>query len=164
MRNARRVLCAALALILTACTLAQITQVINAAVLIAEQAAAVSGANIPPQYFAYVSAASNCIAFAATEQASTDPAVIKAAKITQACAQYTSVALPPGTAQNLVTWVRKLASSIQNILDELPPVGAQAKSSTPAKPDVMSASDVKALRALAGRAELAKVKAESAKR
>lgn len=147
----------ALVLFLAACTLAQITQVINAAVLIAEQAAAITGVNIPQAYLNYVSAASSCIAFAATEQASADSAAVKGTKITEQCAQHTSAALPPGTAQNLVTMAGKLAAAIQDILSHLPPpqAGLAASRSSPATAKSVSDADVRALKSLATRAERA---------
>jgi len=149
----------AIALLISACTLAQIVQVINAAVLIAEQAAAITGTGIPPAYLAYVSAASNCIAFAATEQAGTDPAAVKGTKITEACSRFTSAALPPGTAQKYVDMAGKLAKAIQDILLKLP-VSSQSATNAPAKPDVMSANDVAALHKLADRAQAALAKVE----
>lgn len=157
----------AILLVLGACTLAQIVQTINAAVLIAEQAAAITGVNIPPQYFAYVSAASGCISFAATEQASTDSAPVKTTKITVACSKYTSAALPPGTAQNYVDMAGKLATAVQNILAQLPPAPSHALTGRAAAPApaevVLKPADVRALNSLAGRADLAKAKAESRK-
>jgi hypothetical protein len=141
----------ALILVLASCNVAQIVQLINAAVLIAEQAAAVTGI-IPPQYIAYVTAASECIAFASTETASSDSAALKADKITAECAKYATVALPPGTAANLVTLVSKLAVSIQGILGALPSTtGLKATRPVPEKP--LSASDLQILKDSAVRAK-----------
>ncbi len=146
----------ALILILTACNVASIVQLINQAVVIAEQAAAVTGL-IPPEYIAYVTAASDCIAFASTEEASSDSAALKADKITAQCSMYASVALPPGTAANLVALVSKLAVSIQGILNALPPSTSAAPRATapqatkPEKP--LTDNDRAALNMLSSRAK-----------
>jgi hypothetical protein len=148
----------ALILILTACNVASIVQLINQAVVIAEQAAAVTGL-IPPEYIAYVTAASDCIAFASTEEASSDSAALKADKITAQCSMYASVALPPGTASNLVALVSKLAVSIQGILNALPPTtsaaaaprAVQPQAAKPEKP--LTDNDRAALNMLSSRAK-----------
>lgn len=146
----------ALILILAACNLASIVQLIGQAVAIAEQAAAVTGI-IPPEYIAYVTAASDCIAFASTEEASSDSAALKADKITAQCSAYATVALPPGTAANLVSLVSKLAVSIQGILGALPArsnaLAPRATAPTAAKPEKpLSPSDIAALHTLSNRA------------
>lgn len=139
------------------CNLAQIVQVINAAVLIAEQAAAITG-KIPPEYIAYVSAASQCLATAATEQASSHSPSDKALNTTRACAQYASIALPPGTAQNALDKAQQLAQAIQNILNTLSAAGPQGVAIAPGQtPPVASApslkpDDIRALKELSERA------------
>ena len=154
----KRILFVPLALILAlaACNVASIVQLISQAVAIAEQAAAVTGI-IPAEYIAYVTAASDCIAFASTEEASSDSAALKADKITAQCSKYASVALPPGTAANLVALVSKLAVSIQSILAALPPTTSAAAprataptAATPEKP--LTSNDIAALHMLSNRA------------
>lgn len=108
-----------LALTLAACNVASIVTIIAQAAAIAEQAAAISGV-LPPQYADYVSSASECIAFAAQEEASADSQAVKADKIVAQCAQLTSVVLPPGTAKDAAAIAARLALAIQKILAGLP--------------------------------------------
>jgi hypothetical protein len=143
------------ALVLTACSVAEIVSVINQAVLIAEQAAAIAGV-LPPEYVAYVSAASECIAFAAEEEASSDSAGVKASKIGAQCATLVSAVLPPGTAADLVALAAKLAAAIQQILAQLPGAGALGPQVATSKP--LSTSDIQALQKLAVRAHAAGAK------
>jgi hypothetical protein len=148
-----------IALLCSSCTAAQIVQVIDAAVTIGEEAAAAAGVNISLAYSAYVSAALNCISFAATEEGSSDPASTKYTQITAKCAQYASVALPPGTAQNLVNMAAKLALSIEGILAKLPKPAPLTARASPTGP-VLKPADVQKLHALAQRAEAASRKAK----
>lgn len=141
----------ALILILAACNVASIVQLIGQAVAIAEQAAAVTGI-IPAEYIAYVTAASDCIAFASTEEASSDSAALKADKITAQCSKFATVALPPGTAANLVALVSKLAVSIQGILNALPATSTAPRVAAPVPEKQLSSNDIAALNMLAGRA------------
>lgn len=144
----------ALLLILSACNVASIVQLIGQAVAIAEQAATVTGL-VPPEYVAYVTAASNCLAFASTEEASTDSAALKGDKITAQCAMYATIALPPGTAANLVTLVSRLAVSIQSILATFPSSNGTRALQPGTKPATLSENDIAALNMLAGRARAA---------
>lgn len=139
----------AMSLLLVACSLAQITQLINVAVQILDQAAAVTGV-IPPSVAAYFTAASQCIAFAATEQASSDSKLVKDDKIFAECSKDASVVLPPGTAQNVATIASNLAKSIQDILANVA-ISKTARGAT--GPDVMSSNDRAALAGLSAKAQ-----------
>jgi hypothetical protein len=148
MRN-RYAIGAAFALALASCSVSSIVSLIGAALTIAEEAAAITGV-LPPEYVAYVSAAGDCIAFAAEEESSADSAAVKAAKIGAQCAHLASVTLPPGTAANVSRIAYELAFAIHNILAELPKVK---------KP--LTAADVEMLRAIPERARAAGAKVQT---
>jgi hypothetical protein len=133
------------ALLLTACTVASIVTVIGQALTVAEQAAAVTGV-LPPEYVAYVEAASECIAFAAEEEASSDSPEEKAIEIAGQCGLYTQVTLPSGAPANVLAMAVRLTAAIQAIISDLPK----------AKP--VSLTDVQLLQSFAPRAHAAAAK------
>lgn len=116
-----------LSLFLTACSTATILMYIELALKIATTATSVSGI-VPVQYVNYVDAALGCIEFASTEANSTDTQAIKTTKIIADCSQLTSVVLPTGTSQNIVTDANNIATSIQTILQNLPKTSATTSS------------------------------------
>jgi hypothetical protein len=148
-------------LLLTGCNVSQVVQVINAGVQIAEQAAAVTGLNIPPQYFAYVALAAGCLSSAAAEETTSDSALLKFDKITQSCTQAASVTLPPGTAQNIAALAAKLAKAVQDVLAQVavkPAPNARTAAPAAAPPSVPTKADVQALELLKTRAEAVRLK------
>lgn len=108
-----------LVLLLMACGVATLLTILDTALSLASQAAAVTGA-VPPAYVAYVTAALGCVSFAGIELASMDTNGEKTGKIVAQCAALTAPGLPPGTPQNLVTLASKLGAQIAALIDALP--------------------------------------------
>jgi len=124
---------AMLCVLLVACQAASIISIIEKALVIALEAATITG-NVPPQYQGYVAAALAGIECASTEAATNDSAQVKSVKITACLVNVTAPVLPPGTAQNVVSLVGKLAKAIQDILtgtgSGLPQMNAKSATTT----------------------------------
>lgn len=124
---------------LTACGIASILSVIDAALPIAIQLASATGV-LPAGAAIPIGAALDCISFASTELAGTDSNAQKSATITAACLASASLALPAGTPQNYVNLANKLATYISELLSKLPPQ-AVAGSAPRAAPPIVVLTD-----------------------